>query len=341
MAVQVNDLVASNDALGDGRELRERIAREGYLFFHGLLDAGQVGTLRKEVLEVCAEGGWLKAGTDPADGIANGERVYLDPEPDYVKVYGEIQTVEGFHRLGHSPAIMQVMGALLGDQVLPHANKIARIMFPKNNEFATPPHQDFVHIQGTTETYSCWVPLGNCPRELGGLAIMPRSHRQGVREYHLALGAGGMGVDSRELGGEWLTTDYQPGDALIFHSLTIHQALPNLTDDRIRFSVDYRYQSPNQPILDFCLKPHNSGGTWDEIYEDWKSRELQYYWKEFDLTIADRDWSYYDNRDAEAMELAKRGDEKARSGLTWIIARHPDPQVRREAEEALRKLDLQ
>ena len=341
MAVQVNDLVASNDALGDGRELRERIAREGYLFFNGLLDAGQVGTLRKEVLEVCAEGGWLKAGTDPADGIANGERVYLDPEPDYVKVYGEIQTVEGFHRLGHSPAIIQVMGALLGDQVLPHANKIARIMFPKNNEFATPPHQDFVHIQGTTETYSCWVPLGDCPRELGGLAIMPRSHRQGVREYHLALGAGGMGVDPRELGGEWLTTDYQPGDALIFHSLAIHQGLPNLTDDRIRLSVDYRYQSPNQPILDFCLKPHNSGGTWDEIYEGWESRELQYYWKDFDLTIADRDWSYYDNRDAEAMELAKRGDEKARSGLTWIIARHPDPQVRREAEEALRKLDLQ
>ena len=78
-----------------------------------------------------------------------------------------------------------------------------------------------------------------------------------------------MGVDSRELGGEWLTTDYQPGDALIFHSLAIHQALPNLTDDRIRLSVDYRYQSPNQPILDFCLKPHNSGGTWDEIYEGW------------------------------------------------------------------------
>ena len=339
MAVQVNDLIASNDALDDAGELRQRIAREGYLFFRGLLDAGQIWALRKQVLERCAEAGWLKAGTDSSDGIANGERVYLDPEPEYLKVYGEVQKLEGFHRLAHSPAITRLMGALLDDKVLPHANKIARIMFPQSNQFKTPPHQDFVHIQGTTETYSCWVPLGECPRDLGGLAVKPRSHLQGVREYHLALGAGGMGVDNRELEGEWLTTDYQPGDALIFHSLTVHQAMPNLTHDRIRLSADYRYQNPGQPILEFCLKPHNYSGPWDEIYEGWESRELQFYWNEFDLTIADRDWSYYENRDAEAMELAMRGDEKARSGLMWIIARDPDPEKREAAREALRNLD--
>ncbi len=339
MAVQVNEFVASNDALDDGQELRQRIARDGHLFFRGLLDASQIWSLRNQVFEKCAEAGWLKAGTHSNDGIANGERIYLDPEPEYLNVYGEIQKLERFHGLAHSPAIMRVMGALLDDQVLPHANKIARIMFPQNNQFKTPPHQDFVHIQGTTETYSCWVPLGECPRDLGGLAVKPRSHLEGVREYHLALGAGGMGVDSRDLEGEWLTTDYEPGDALVFHSLTIHQAMPNLTDDRIRISADYRYQNPSQPILDFCLKPHNYSGEWTEIYEGWDSRELQYYWKDFDLNIADRDWSYYQNRDAEAMQLAARGDEKARSGLMWIIARDPDPKKRKAAEEALSKLD--
>ena len=76
------------------------------------------------------EGGSRRERIQPT-GSPMANVIYLDPEPDYVKVYGEIQAVEGFHRLGHSQAIIQVMGALLGDQVLPHANKIARIMFPQ------------------------------------------------------------------------------------------------------------------------------------------------------------------------------------------------------------------
>jgi hypothetical protein len=37
------------------------------------------------------------------------------------------------------------------------------------------------------------------------------------------------------------------GDALIFPSLTVHQALPNLTQDRLRVSLDNRYQALSQP----------------------------------------------------------------------------------------------
>ena len=338
MAVDMNVYVVSNEVADDSEELRRRMDRSGYLFFRELLDPGQVQDLRRDVLEVCQRGGWLKEGAPLVDGIANGERTYLEPEPDYLEVYDGVQRLESFHKLAHAPEILDLMGKMVGEEVLPHATKIARLMFPQNNQFATPPHQDFVHIQGSTETYSCWMPLGDCPRELGGLSVLAGSHQQGVFEYHPELGAGGMGVDAEYLAGEWLTTDYRAGDALIFHSMTVHKSLPNTTLDRMRFSVDYRYQAASQPIVEAYLGPHNVKSSWEEIYSGWKSKDLQYYWQNLDVKIGERDWSYYDKRDAEAMELAKKGDPIGRSALTRIIARDPRPEKKKAAEEALRML---
>lgn len=338
MAVALNEYVVSNDILDDAGGMRERMDREGYLFFRELVDPESIWRTRRDVLEVLQRAGWLKDGARLIDGIANGERVYVEPEPDFLEVYQEVQKVESFHRMAHSQAIMDVMEKLVGEEVLPHPAKIARLMFPQNNQHATPPHQDFVHIQGTTETYTCWMPLGDCPRELGGLSVLPRSHRKGVHSYHLSLGAGGMGVDDEHLKGDWLTTDYNAGDALIVHSLTVHRSIANSTPDRMRISADYRYQGVSEPMLDTFLMPHYST-SWDDIYPGWESTEFQYYWQKQDVRFGERDWSYYDKRDAEALELARKGDESARPALNRIMVRDTRPEKRQAAREALRMLD--
>jgi ectoine hydroxylase-related dioxygenase (phytanoyl-CoA dioxygenase family) len=38
------------------------------------------------------------------------------------------------------------------------------------------------------------------------------------------------------------------GDAILFNCLTVHRALPNVTPDRVRISVDFRYQPASEPI---------------------------------------------------------------------------------------------
>ena len=38
------------------------------------------------------------------------------------------------------------------------------------------------------------------------------------------------------------------GDAILFNCLTVHRALPNVTRDHVRLSVDYRYQPADEPI---------------------------------------------------------------------------------------------
>ena len=108
--------------------------------------------------------------------------------------------------------------------------------------------------------------------------MLPGSHKIGeVREHHFSLGAGGLAVDESELAGRWLSANYEAGDALIFPSLTVHQALPNYTDDRLRISLDNRYQARDEPIARHMLEPHLTGVTgfnWETCYAGLAKRSI-------------------------------------------------------------------
>src|SRR5205823_13078506 len=92
----------------------------------------------------------------------------------------------------------------------------------------TAAHQDHWYIRGTPATYTVWTPLGDCPIELGGLAILRGSHRGGFIEHRLNAEKkyAGHGLDDDQTpAGEWLAGDFAVGDFLLFHSFTIHKAL--------------------------------------------------------------------------------------------------------------------
>ncbi len=338
MVTQLRELAVSNDALGDAEELRRRIGEDGYLFFRRLVEPRQVWELRSQVLKVLADGGWLHTGAPVAEGLAEPSRTCVEWEPEYVKVYNNVQSLEAFHQLSHSPAILALIEGLVGEHVLPHPSKICRIIFPQNNTYSTPPHQDFVHIQGTTETYSCWMPLGECPTKLGGLAIQPSSHISEPYEYHLALGAGGLGVDSEQLNDDWLTADYEAGDALVFHSLTIHKSLPNLTPDRLRLSLDHRYQAVSEPIAVHNLLPHGGQIDWEEVYRGWQTTDLQFYWKDLELSTVRSDRGLQEKVEAEAWQLARKGNDRALSILQHVVSGYADHEKRRVARQVLSEM---
>jgi ectoine hydroxylase-related dioxygenase (phytanoyl-CoA dioxygenase family) len=144
---------------------------------------------------------------------------------------------------------------LLGDSVLVHQRKIGRVGFPQNEGHQTPAHQDFFHIRGAEETYTAWVPLGDCTQQLGCLTVADGSHKTGFREHMPSAGPGGWSVEA-ESEVVWRTQDFAAGDVLMFHSLTMHKALPNRTRDEVRISLDNRYQRVGDPIEPGALKPH-------------------------------------------------------------------------------------
>ena len=84
---------------------------------------------------------------------------------------------------------------------------------------ATPAHQDFLYIQGSTETVTAWMPLGDVPAALGGLMVQPGSHKAGFYLPFKHPGVGGNAV-AYDADLPWAGTDYKAGDVLLFHSLT-------------------------------------------------------------------------------------------------------------------------
>lgn len=333
----LKELRVSNDAMNNPEELRLRIAEEGYLFFKKLQDPGKLWALREEMLTTIQAGGWLVAGTEPMDGIADISTQCTEGDSAYAAVYHEVYKLEAFHRSGHWPEVIGMVEKIIGKPVLPHPQKIARLWFPKYTAHTTPIHQDFVHFQGNFETYTCWAPVGDCPIELGGLAVLPGSHKSNkVLEHHFSLGAGGLCVNTDDLEGDWHSTNYEIGDTLIFPALTIHKALPNLTEDRLRVSLDNRYQAVDAPIAEHMLEPHLNifnALQWEDVYRAWHSDELKYYWKAHELTVIPRDFSYGNRGFEEALELARGGDARAVLHLNRIITRDAttEPAVRAAA----------
>ena len=78
-----------------------------------------------------------------------------------------------------------------------------------------------------------------------------------------------------------------------------------------------------------------SGLQWEEVYEDWKSDEYKYFWKNYDNPVVARDLSFGEKGFAEALELARAGDEHAIFSLQRTIRFDPDSEAAQAAREVL------
>lgn len=305
--LHLEPIVDSSPLLSSPEALRRRFQDEGYLYLRGLLDVSRVRALQEDIFACCREKGWFDPGTT---SIENGPPVVVpvnEGEAPFFRVYDEVQKLESLHTQAHDSDITRVMRMLLDETAFPHPLSICRLIFPDNNEAITPPHQDYPNNQGTTELYACWMPLVDCPVERGGLAMLPGSHRYGLLPLEFSLGPGNrQAVVPAELAQQsWVGGDYRPGDVLIFHSLMLHRSLPNLTD-RMRLSVDFRYQSVHEPMTESCLNPHFGRLSWDQIYAGWASREYQYYWRKLPLKFAPWTTRYHDLPDDHIKEATRQ-----------------------------------
>jgi hypothetical protein len=291
--------IDSADLLSVPEALRARAAEEGYLYLKGLLPKDLILELRHEFLMVCSKYGWVDPSSDLMEGIGNAEAIRSLFDEGKAKrgvgisleAYADIQRLELFHSLPHHPNLISLYRVLVGERVLPHPRNIARVMLPDPRLAPTPPHQDFIHIQGTEKVWTCWFPLGDCPRQLGGLCILRGSHKDGLLPVKAADGAGGLESWLCHNEHEWLENDYEAGDVLTFPSYMVHKALPNTMGNVIRLSCDYRFQSAAEEIEPNSLLPHYQVTSWEDIYRGWRNPKIQYYWKKEQLSFSEWDES--------------------------------------------------
>ena len=268
----------SSALLGAPEHLRKRALQDGYPFVRDLVSHNSILRLRRDVTRILDDVRWLDDGTAPMDAISTIDAKLMGT-PEFNPIYETIQRLESFHTMAHDREILDIAEILLGEPAMPQPSTIARVMFASGVAHTTPPHQDFVLVQGTPEVWTCWIPLGACPRSMGVLAVLRGSHERGVLPTVVAAGAGGLRVEDAALGRDWLSNPFDLGDALFFHSKTVHQGVANVSGNRIRLSVDYRYQRKTDLIMERNLGVHQGRLTWEQVYEDWESEEYQYYWQ--------------------------------------------------------------
>lgn len=285
----------SSALLGDRASLIARADADGCLFFRGLLPPEPLLELRRDMLKVVRSHGWLKPGTDLMEGALDLEALNRVPESEMRtdigvsrEAYHDIQKLESFHRLPHHPNLLALYRTLFADEVLVHARHIARMVTGHSAILPTPMHQDFPLIQGTSNTWTCWFPIGPCPREMGSLSVLRGSHHDGYIPIQPAGGAGGIAVQLCPWNQGWLAGDFEMGDVLTFPSYTVHRALNAGVPDRIRLSLDVRYQPVREEVEEKSLLPHCSL-TWEEIYAGWQQDDLKYYWRRLPLTYSEWD----------------------------------------------------
>jgi hypothetical protein len=232
------ELQDSRPLLGDWQALRARIATDGYLFMRRLLDPDSVKAIGRASLGALQRAGWTNPGPDPLTApprfpvrAVRMRDAFTDPG------YRQVLAHPGLNMIPFVPPLSDLMLQIMGPAGFCYPLRLPRIVYPAAVVPRQPGnivHQDYRSVQ---DMFTCWVPMGEVPRTLGGLALKPGSQATS-RVRHRPL-------DALERG--WLTTDYQPGDVLVFHCLTTHAALPN-TSDRMRFSVEYRWQLADQPV---------------------------------------------------------------------------------------------
>ena len=158
------DFLDSTDLLPDGRALRGRLDRDGYIFVRGLLPARTILSVRERPLARAAGGGWLDSDSPVEAGIVNPAAACKDPEDRYMRVFRGLWMDEELHRLRIHPVVTDLFTRIFSEPALAHPMFVQRNIFPQTDgfDFTTGMHQDRVHIGGTT-SYALWMPLGDCP----------------------------------------------------------------------------------------------------------------------------------------------------------------------------------
>ena len=112
-------------------------------------------------------------------------------------------------------------------------------------------HQD----QGTileeadgTAIVTGWIAVTESTLENGCMVVVPGSHKRGlVLHCHDPQAASSRhAIPERLVGQDRIPLPMKPGDVLFLTSLTMHNSLPNLSDD-IRWSFDLRYSPIGEP----------------------------------------------------------------------------------------------
>ena len=279
-------LVEYQGDLDDHASLLAQLDHQGYLLLRDVLDRSQVMSARREVFDRLAAVGEIRS---PAElGIATGESQRREVAGDLDAFWREVSSGEALRTVTHGTCLQDLMARVLGEPARPHDLIYLR---PMSVGQVTRLHYDFPFFaRYSTRIQTAWVPLGEIPQNEGPLLIVEGSNRfldwtETIRNHDYQNDHTNEVVQraayeqpnatdpitlARQRGVRLLSTDFCPGDVVVFSGFTLHGSLDNCsTIDRVRLSCDVRFQPATDSIADeryFGSHPSGSlGGGYGDM----------------------------------------------------------------------------
>lgn len=275
-SVDLGVLRQSDAAVDDMPALHTRMAEDGYLYMKGLIDREVVLKARTTVLQYMQAHQALTPNTPLLEGVMpkDGRNVQMmgrsgiAHHPDVLAVLENESLFTFFEHYFEAPALSFHYKWLRG----------------VGNEGYTGAHMDTVYMGlGSPNLHTVWIPFGDIPVAQGTLAMCAGSnHLEGfarLRETYGRMDVDRDGVEgwfsrdpmeiTEKFGGQWLTSEFQAGDVMIFGMHTMHASTTNMTN-RFRLSCDVRFQPASEPVDQRWTKEgsgHQAGKTPRPIHE--------------------------------------------------------------------------
>jgi len=230
----MQELKETNYALGDRTRLLSILEDQGYWFFKGVLDAKALKTVQQHFMAELRSRDLVEHGSK--DAIWNQTTPIVMDDGVTNSRYPRMRHAEVWETFVEHPEIAHFFSALAGET--PEwlsASDYYRIVPPRQDVKEDPfalRHQDGLGLPGL-DFVTCWIPLADVDCDVGGLAIVPGSHKGGIdRERWFTPEY--MSPD------RWARAHYEVSDVLIFPSDMLHSGLRNHSVDKFRMSLDIR-----------------------------------------------------------------------------------------------------
>ncbi len=265
----VGELRDSSDVLEDGAEICKRIEEDGFVFLRSALDTGEVLSAREEVLERLVA---VEEIRPPAvEGIATGKSRRKEMAGDLGTFWQSVCEGPLLRQVTHGEMIRSVLDKIFSEPSVGQDYIFLRIGVSGR---ITPLHYDRPFFaRGSNRIVTTWFPLGDVPVSLGPLMVIEGSNQfsdligdSKEIDYHSKYSPrvtldGDTVALLKERRTRILTADFKAGDMVIFGMKTLHGSLDNNSpEDRVRVSVDVRYQ-PSADPKDERYFGSNPGGT--------------------------------------------------------------------------------
>ena len=214
--------------------------QQGYVVIEGLFTADEVEAVRNEITNIVARYPDVPKGLIEIEpSVANGENTPELLELGVRKLANVARHNAFFRNLAFHPKMAAIATTLLG----PDVNLLQSILLLKPAHFGGAKiwHQDNAYFRREpNHIIGFWVACDDATVQNGCMHVIPSSHTLGIVEHGgLKNDYGALRTPSVE---EAISVPLKAGDALIFHSETLHSTPPNRTATRRR-SIQYHYAS--------------------------------------------------------------------------------------------------